>query len=338
MSEDIFFNKLQPTVIQSWADMQEEEEQQEQEKLSLQDFCVCLHDLVERVEIDEHDKTAYHFKVQDTYIDLMYRNHMVISIAKEKKNHRLADKDSDSDSDHDEDTSTEEEYSSDSLDEENTTTEGEDNENQNDDQEGWQTVETKTKRNRKKKNQPRFIQNMNQSTMSFQVFSDAAKDPEGMNYLREVKGVKALMQIAKHHKWCHGYCPEEQVIYDFHKPDDPYFFIKRDVDEKYMTKYNDHMNQSNKTEDKTVFYLFRESPTWKEKPYVGQCVGLASLRQKVKDLNTMWSHAFDPESKLLYSFLIKDGKFSQRCKLAQESYIEWFHEFQQQQQQQQQKT
>jgi chemotaxis protein histidine kinase CheA len=77
-----------------WADVMDYEDEMKElfskESLSLEDFAKCLHNLVERCDIDlTEDKPAFYYKVKDTYIDFVLRDRLIICISQRKKKKNL---------------------------------------------------------------------------------------------------------------------------------------------------------------------------------------------------------------------------------------------------------
>ena len=63
----------------TWADHMDSLDQAvelcSQESLSLGDFARLIHLLLPRCELDT-TKTAHHFQIDDTFVDIMYRDHV----------------------------------------------------------------------------------------------------------------------------------------------------------------------------------------------------------------------------------------------------------------------
>lgn len=70
-----------------WADEMEARDEAhrllDQESLTLENFAWLLHFLVPKCELDT-TKTSHHFQIEDLCVDLMYRNHLVISISQRR--------------------------------------------------------------------------------------------------------------------------------------------------------------------------------------------------------------------------------------------------------------
>ena len=88
---------FQSSHLSSWADRAEVDELLGKDRLSMEEFTKCLYELVmNRCELNlTGDKPVFFFKVNDTYIDIMIRDHMIISISSRPKR----DEDCTSDSD-----------------------------------------------------------------------------------------------------------------------------------------------------------------------------------------------------------------------------------------------
>lgn len=69
----------------SWADQMDHMERMQaicaQESITLEEFARLLHYMLPRCELDT-TKTSHHFQIEDTFVDLMYRDHVVISLSR----------------------------------------------------------------------------------------------------------------------------------------------------------------------------------------------------------------------------------------------------------------
>jgi len=89
---DRLWKNLQPQKVRSWGDATDDEDEVEdldqlwsKSHLSLEEFARCIHDLVGRCELDlDSGKTAYHYQVDDTFVDMMFRNHLIVSVSRIK--------------------------------------------------------------------------------------------------------------------------------------------------------------------------------------------------------------------------------------------------------------
>lgn len=71
----------------SWADHVDHTEQLQdicsQPRLTLSQLAQVMHLLLARCELDT-TKTAHHFQIEDTFVDIMYRDHVLISVSKKR--------------------------------------------------------------------------------------------------------------------------------------------------------------------------------------------------------------------------------------------------------------
>jgi hypothetical protein len=77
---------FQSSHLSTWADRAEVDELFSKDQLSMEEFAKCLYELVmNRCELNlTGDKPVFFFKVNDTFIDIMIRDHMIISISSKK--------------------------------------------------------------------------------------------------------------------------------------------------------------------------------------------------------------------------------------------------------------
>lgn len=77
---------FQSSHLSTWADRAEVDELLSKDQLSMEEFAKCLYELVmNRCELNlTGDKPVFFFKVNDTFIDIMIRDHMIISISSKK--------------------------------------------------------------------------------------------------------------------------------------------------------------------------------------------------------------------------------------------------------------
>lgn len=77
-----FWDRLKPTQITSWADQVEQEDLMTQDTLTVAEFATCVANLVNRCVLDpEAASSAFHFQMDDMYIDIMARSQLIISIS-----------------------------------------------------------------------------------------------------------------------------------------------------------------------------------------------------------------------------------------------------------------
>ena len=85
MSEKLWLNLL-PQKVRSWADASDDDDVSHlfnKSSLSLEDFARCIHNMIQRCELDlESGKTVYHYQIDDTFIDLMFRDHLIVSVSR----------------------------------------------------------------------------------------------------------------------------------------------------------------------------------------------------------------------------------------------------------------
>lgn len=77
-----FWDRLKPTQITSWADQVEQEDLMTQDTLTVAEFATCVANLVNRCVLDpEAASSAFHFQMDDMYIDIMARSQLIISVS-----------------------------------------------------------------------------------------------------------------------------------------------------------------------------------------------------------------------------------------------------------------
>lgn len=160
----------------------------------------------------------------------------------------------------------------------------------------------------------------------FFFFSDEANNRH-IEYEKTIVGLEELIKEAKKHKWCHGYCMDENVVYDFPNPEKPGEYRRFYPNLSYLHKFN-HWYESDRSEpDTRIFYVFRENSKWTNWQFMNMIIGLKEVRAFVKASNVQWAHAYNAHHNELINFCTKDGRFIQKVSLAPEKYLDRFEIF-----------
>lgn len=247
----------------SWADhMDSVEEAQnicEQENVTLEEFARLIHHVLPRCELDT-TKTAHHFQIGDTFVDIMYRDHVLISVSKKRGPDPIAEDDED-----DEEEATDEE--GDEGDEEDETAVSEDEEDIKAIEAELKVVAASTaaieqkeevdevlvmvppppleetaaevvptpaaaaaeegwttvvsKRGRQVQAARNVLDRLDHK--SFYFFANEAND-HYMDFVGVVQGLDGLLSEAQKHRWSHGYHLEGNTVYDFNDATRPGLF------------------------------------------------------------------------------------------------------------------
>lgn len=397
--------------------------------MTIEDFASCIYDLVQRCSLDtDSDKTSHHFRIEDTFVDMMFRDHLIISVSAVKRRSCTDDEeedegtclgcesleiDTDSDDDDDDESKDEVEDEEEDEDEENgekhdpvlhevtqeelvqaahenfmrgvnkkdkkqtpkvvqpeqdtknafdllSQEEADESKEEHEiawpeeeeasldsekvevvsdtrhlppsnDTGEWETVVSKrTKRSFEYKARQDFLKKQ-QENMKFFFFLDDA-NCNFMDFSEKIRGLDNLIQLAKKEKWSHGYCLENNTVYDFKYPDHPGKYRRFVANGSYVHKFEKwyHVYQDNGNRapvDNRVFYVFQESSIWSKWKYLGKTTGLCHVRRQVKEKGFQWAHAYCPKTNQLINFALRDERLSQKLSSAPAKYIDRFHEF-----------
>ncbi len=324
---EAFPNLQAKKVKASWADQMDEihgmEELCRRDSITLEEFARLIHHILPKCELDT-TKTAHHFQIDDTFVDLMYRDHVVISVSKQHR--RIKDDSSTSSSDDDLTLSEDEETDEKSKDPVEAIPTVIPSEAVSTD-DGWQEVVTKKTKHRRAAQ--KFLEK--EGAKTFYFFSNEA-NANFMDFVGVVTGLDQLVESAKNEKWSHGYCVEENVVYDLNNPDKPgdfRFFIPNTAYLHKFSQWFEVYQQNNDTvpPDQRDFYVFKENSTWPKWTFVSFITGLPMVRRLVQTSGAEFGHAYCLDTNDLVNFQVKDGHFHQQQSKAPGKYISRFQEF-----------
>lgn len=351
----------------TWADHRDSLDQTvdlcSQESLSLSDFARLIHLLLPRCELDT-TKTAHHFQIDDTFVDIMYRDHVLISVSKRSapevnEEEETADEDTEVTSEDEEEDDDEEE-----KDEKGDTIQTEaapvasatvatppdeeeaevclappledavdtvlsPDEAKADEQAGGAWTPVVSKRTRQAQSIRANMARLDNKTFYF--FANEA-NVNYMDFVGMVQGLDGLLTEARKYKWSHGYHMENNTVYDFNDASRPglfrYFIPNTAYLHKFKVWFEDFQAAGDKVpEDTREFYVFRENSVWHKWTALDTITGLRAVRRAVLASGSDYGHAYCLDTNDLVNFWLDDGHFRQSVTKAPVKYIQRFEAY-----------
>lgn len=305
-----FLDLVKPRQLSNWADESEAHDEIAvlfaQPSLTMEEFAKCVYELVQRCHLDlAEDKTAFYYKVNDTYIDMMVRNHIIISITSDKGvieplvvNETAETETGVQPSETEETPADDDEKKEDNPGADSTATGVADPEEEQEGG-GWTTVTKKSRGGKASAVSPIYF------------FRDAANSAM-MDFVCMVDGTEELVEKAKEHPWAHGFSAETNLVYDFyncHRRGRYRIFHPNHV---YTSKFAAWM-KNQRVPDQSRFAIFVEVEG-RKKVLVDFRFGLANVRQFVKRYclpRFEWAHCYCQDHDFIYDFHIENGSFVQ---------------------------
>ena len=309
----------QGSHVVSWADAAEESELFEKSTLTMEEFAKCIHSLMLRCQLDLPSNTAFHYTMDDTFIDIMVRNHLVISVSKIK--HVAHETDDDNCSSLEEPKIHPEELEA--TPDDQPVDETKDSQSSNTD--GWETV-TNKRLNKKNKVATKMCKVMEEDQKTYYFFKDEA-NCHYLDFYRPLIGILNVMNESKKYRFSHAYCIETNRVHDVVSPSHVRVFIPNSA---YLERFRQWI-ASRKVKndcDSQAFYTFKENSTWPTWTYLGKFNGISGVRQAMKDDKSMeFGHAYSIDENDLINLWKKDGKISHKISKAPTLYIERFQKY-----------
>lgn len=301
-----FWDKLKPVAVLSWADSVERDTLFEKESLTMKEFATCVSDLVNRCSLNpDSDSTAFHFQIEDMYIDIMARSSLTLAISHKKYNtsrfsrpvkpNRNA-------------------APSKTLSSVNTgpnpnllkveksvlkpvantsPVESPGNNGVFDGSVSTAPLESKPEHDSTWKT----IQGTRpQDKLHFYTFRDQASGPDAfLDFAGHLVGLPTLVKQARKHLWFHAYCPKTNILYDFDSPKHKGTYRKRQASPQYQKQFqkwtkNMHQQEMEQANDDQKYELHSCSYPRRD-PHKRVIVGFLPVRRAAKRLNVPWCYA-----------------------------------------------
>lgn len=295
-----WLDTLNPVKVRSWADYEDLESYGE---LNFAQFAQGVHDLYMRTVTSNNGKSAYHFEIDHTFIDLMFSGHnMVLSITPDKRKHVVSSEDE------------EEEYEDDDHDDdEEDTTDAYSSEDEQDDLKEGDTEEEEEEEEGKA---PSVIEDNR-----FYVFNDSATCPY-MGFSHVTNDRKDVEAHAHTQKWSHAYQPATNIVCNYGDYKNRSVCREYPASENYQRKFHMWFSRySQAPPDPRHFLLFTDSSSWASNKYIGKVQSLRKTREWAKKFR--WCHAVCVRTRDVYDFWInRFGQFSQKRSLANQAYFD----------------
>ena len=311
----------QGSRVVSWADDAEESELFEKPTLTMEEFAKCIHSLMLRCQLDLPSNTAFHYTMDDTFIDIMVRNHLVISVSKIK--HIAHETDDDTCSSLEELEATPDDQPEDQQQVDETKDSHACGHACGDD--GWETV-TNKRHNKKNKVAAHMGKFMEEDQKTYYFFKDEA-NCHYLDFYRPLTGIVNAANESKKYRFSHAYCIESNLVHDFVNPSHVRVFIPNSA---YLERFRQWI-ASRKVKndcDSQEFYTFKENSTWPTWTYLGKFKGISGVRQAMKDDKSMeFGHAYSIDESDLINLWKKDEKISHKITKAPTLYIERFQKY-----------
>jgi hypothetical protein len=146
----------------------------------------------------------------------------------------------------------------------------------------------------------------------FYVFSDNANS-ETIDFVSTTPDFKSGYDICIQYKHSHMVCVENElpIVFNFKGS----IFKQFNPTMKYLCKFSSWylLLQSNELpDDKRSFYVFEEASSWKSFKFLCILKGLLNVRNYIKKTKLNWSHAYCPETNMIYDFSHRHFSFIEK--------------------------